>query len=212
MSVGNYNVPRQYLVDKGLPIEFLGQKIKDEKCREIFDEEVKSILWSYQIVDDEMLHVGGNLTSKKGISVFEIELHHEIPAELMMEIIASFIPRRMVISFICRNEYALSAYIPGEYGLLPRLQASDYIPLDTTQQIKILDFEQDENKDYQEIHRRILRDIREQKRIAMVEKAFSNIQKEKKKQDDSFDFLFSQENLDKIREDAEFVEEQLRTF
>lgn len=212
MSVGNYNVPSQYKVDKGLPIEFLGQKIKDEKCKEIFEEEVQSLQWCFQIVDDEILQTGGSLTGKKGISVFEVQLRHEISAELMTEIIAGMIPRRMLLCFICKDRMALSAYIPGEYGLTPRLQVSDYESLDTTHSINIWDAKEDSKKDYQEIHRRMLRQIREQKRVSMIEQAFTKIQKEKKKVKDEFDFLFSQENLDKIREDAEFVEEQLRTF
>ena len=209
-----YNIPGEYLVEKGLPIEFLNQKIKDEKCKEIFTEQVDSIIWKYQLVNDEDLSLPGTLTVKKGICIFEVDLKEEVNPELLTEIIASFIPRRMVIAFWLDKRLALSSYIPGEYGLTPTLQATDFYDTDVTKEVRILDFDEDSHKDYTVIQRRILNAIRERKKEALIEEAFNKVKIKKKKVTElkDFDLLFSSENLDKIREDAEYVEEQLRVI
>ena len=57
--------------------------------------------------------------------------------------------------------------------------------------------------------------IRQQKRIIMIEKAFEKMKnlsgsKSEEKHEENMAYDFSEENLDKIREDAEYVKEQLK--
>ena len=75
--------------------------------------------------------------------------------------------------------------------------------------IEILDFEQDANKSVEEIHNRIMSEIRQQKKEIMIEKAFAGMHKSVQQEPD-LEYEFSEENLEKIREDANFVQEQLR--
>ncbi len=209
-----YNIPETYRVEKGLPVDFLGEKIKNEKCKDIFEMQVESLVWKYHLVNDEALGEPGFLTSKKGICVFEVQLKEEVDPELMTEIIASFIPRRMILAFFAGKRMALSSYIPGDYGLPPTLQTCQFTKIEENSTIEILDFDKDLHKDYSVIQRRVLSSIREKKKEILIEQAFEKIKFKKKERNknalDEFDILFSQANLDKIREDAEFVEEQLR--
>ena len=43
MSECRYNIPKQYRVDKGMPLEALYPRMKDSKCREIFETEIVSM-------------------------------------------------------------------------------------------------------------------------------------------------------------------------
>lgn len=209
-----YNIPENYKVEKGLPIDFLGEKIKDEKCKDIFIMQVENLVWKYHLVNDDAFEQPGPLTGKKGVCIFEVQLKEEVDPELMTEIIASFIPRRMILAFFAEKNYALASFIPGEYGLPPSVQTTKYMKYDENDPIEILDSTEDAHKEYQVIQRRIQGTIRERKREALIEQAFEKVKfrrKEKNKNTlDEFDILFSQANLDKIREDAEYVEEQLR--
>lgn len=45
MSECRYNIPKQYRVDKGMPLEALYPRMKDSKCREIFETEIVSMEW-----------------------------------------------------------------------------------------------------------------------------------------------------------------------
>ena len=40
MSEGRYNIPRQYKVEKGMPLSTLFEKIDNLKCRRIFESEI----------------------------------------------------------------------------------------------------------------------------------------------------------------------------
>lgn len=208
----SYNIPASFMVEKGLPIEFLNQKIKNDKCREIFDSVVKSITWKYQIVNDDVLSIPGALTGKRGISVFEVLLKTEADPELLTEIIAGFIPRRMVLIFISEDMMAISSYVPDEHGLEPRLQNTCFYEYSVNAQIDIYNIREDLHKDYKVIQRRILGELKEKKKEMLIDKTFAQVSKTKKNRLDDFDILFSQANLDKIREDAEFVEEQLKVL
>lgn len=209
-----YNIPADYRVDKGIPVEFLSQKIKDEKCKSIFENQVEAITWKFHLINDDDKNTPGSITSKKGICVFEVKLMEEVEPELMAEIIAGFLPRRMILCFVVENKMALVSYIPGEYGLPPSLQASKYINQNDSDVINILDPEKDLHKDYKTIQRRIISTIYEKKKELLINQAFEKVKLKKriasKNTLDEFDILFSQANLDKIREDAEYVEEQLR--
>ena len=57
MSEGRYNIPKQYKVDKGMPLNILFQRIDNAKCREIFETEVEAVTWNYQITDKDALKV-----------------------------------------------------------------------------------------------------------------------------------------------------------
>ena len=51
MSECRYNIPKQYRVDKGMPLEALYPRMKDSKCREIFETEIVSMEWCYHITE-----------------------------------------------------------------------------------------------------------------------------------------------------------------
>ena len=86
---------------------------------------------------------------------------------------------------------------------------NEFYPYDSSRMIEILDFAQDADKNVEEIHDRILSVIRQQKRVIMIEKAFANLHKNTEKEPD-LEYEFSEENLEKIREDANYVQEQLK--
>ena len=46
MSDGRYNIPKQYKVDKGMPLDTLFEKIENAKCRRVFETEIVSVEWS----------------------------------------------------------------------------------------------------------------------------------------------------------------------
>ena len=194
MSECRYNIPKQYRVDKGMPLEALYPRMKDSKCREIFETEIVSMEW---------------LLRKKGISVFEVITRQKISPELMTEVFADLIRKRFVIVYLCEQEIAMATFVPGENEEEGKICATDFYSYDMSHMIEILDFEQDANKSVEEIHNRIMSEIRQQKKEIMIEKAFAGMHKSVQQEPD-LEYEFSEENLEKIREDANFVQEQLR--
>lgn len=210
MSRGRYNIPKKYRVDKGMPLEALSQRIANTKCRQIFETEIESITWCYQIVDEENLTDASALIRQNGVSVFEVQMKSKVSTELLTELLAGLIPKRTLITYICDNELAVATFVPAEKGFAAKICATDYYPFDITRMIEMIDFEKDCDKPVTEIYKRIFMTIRQQKRIIMIEKAFENMNKSKPKpQQQQMDFEFAIENLAKIREDAKYVQNQL---
>lgn len=209
MSEGRYNIPKQYRVEKGMPLEALYPRIANGKCREIFETEIVSMEWCYHITDGEYAPDMASLIRQKGISVFEVITRHKVSPELMTEVFAGLIQRRFIILYLCENELAMSTFIPGEDTRAGKVCSTDFYPYDNSRMIEILDFAQDSGKSVEQIHNRILSVIRQQKRVIMIEKAFANLQRNKPQEMD-LSYEFSEENLEKIREDADYVQEQLR--
>lgn len=209
MSEGRYNIPKKYKVDKGMPIDALTKRIDNEKCRMIFENEIASIRWCYQLVDNDDIHDVNMLIRQNGISVFEVVMNHKISTELMTEMLTSLIPKRCVITYIYEDELAMATFIPGENGYASRLCATDYYRFDRSKTIEILNYEYDSNKTMEQIHRRILATVRQQKRVIMVEKAFESLQKNTPPKQPEVEFSFDEESIARIREDADFVQEQL---
>lgn len=213
MSEGRYNIPKRYKVDKGMPLEALSQKIDNEKCKLIFETEIESITWCYQIIDDNDEVMGpGMLIRHKGISVFEVKMNHKASPELMTEMITSLIPKRSVITYICDGEMAIAAFAPAENGYGSKLCVTDFYPYDFTRLIELMNYEYDCDKKIEQIHKRMLSMVRQQKRIIMVEKAFENLERVKAPVQEEEDFLFDEASLNQIREDADFVQEQLHVM
>lgn len=212
MSEGRYNIPKKYKVDKGMPVEALIKRIDNEKCRMIFENEIASVRWCYQLVDNDEIRDVNRLIRENGISVFEVVMQHRISTELMTEMLTSLIPKRSVIVYIYENELAIATFIPGEKGYASRLCATDYYPFDFSKTIEILNYEYDSNKTMEQIHRRILATVRQQKRIIMVEKAFESLQKNTLPQEEEISFDFDEESIAQIRADADFVQEQLHVM
>ena len=209
MSEGRYNIPKQYRVEKGMPLEALYPRIANGKCREIFETEIVSMEWCYHITDGEYAPDMASLIRQEGISVFEVITRHKVSPELMTEVFAGLIQRRFIILYLCENELAMSTFIPVKDTRAGKVCSTDFYPYDTSRMIEILDFAQDSGKSVEQIHNRILSVIRQQKRVIMIEKAFANLQRNKPQEMD-LSYEFSEENLEKIREDADYVQEQLR--
>lgn len=209
MSEGRYNVPKQYKVEKGMPLDILFQRIDNAKCREIFLTEVESMEWNYQITDEEGITDVNSLIRQKGISVFEVVLRHKISTELLTEILAGLIQKPMVLVYLCGEDLAMGTYLPSPKGNCGRTVSTDFFPYDSSRMIEILDFEQDCDKNTEQIHKRIYMTLRQQKKVIMIEKAFQNMQREKMPRVD-LAYEFSMENLARIREDAEYCESRLR--
>ena len=149
------------------------------------------------------------LLRKNGISVFEVITRQKISPELMTEVFADLIRKRFVIVYLCEQEIAMATFVPGENEEEGKICATDFYSYDMSHMIEILDFEQDANKSVEEIHNRIMSVIRQQKKEIMIEKAFAGMHKSVQQEPD-LEYEFSEENLEKIREDANFVQEQLR--
>lgn len=209
MSEGRYNVPKQFKVEKGMPLDILFQRIDNAKCREIFITEIESMEWLYQITDEEGITDSNVLLRKKGISVFEVVLRHKISTELLTEILAGLIQKPMILVYLCEEELAMGTYLPSQKGNCGRTVSTDFFPYDSSRMIDILDFEQDCDKNAEQIHKRIYMTLRQQKKVIMIEKAFQNMKREKMPRED-FAYEFSMENLEKIREDAAYCESHLR--
>lgn len=214
MSEGRYNISKRYKVDKGMPIEALSQRIDNEKCRAIFETEIASITWCYQIIDDDDSVIGpAMLIRQPGISVFEVKLNQKESPELMTEMLTSLIPKRSIITYICDGEMATAAFVPAQNGYGSKMCVTDFYPYDFTQLIELMNYELDTGKDIEQIHRRMLSMVRQQKRIIMVEKAFANLERINQPElENEMDLLFAEENLNQIREDADFVQEQLHVM
>lgn len=209
MSRGRYNIPKQYKVEKGMPTEVLYKRIENTKCREIFQNGVEQITWSYQITDGTPASDATALMRSEGISVFEVVTKTTASPELLTEVFAALIPKRSLIVYLCGEELAMGVFIPSETGKGGRMCATDFFPYDSSRMIEVLDYERDCDKSFVQIHNRLLATIRQNKRIIMIEKAFESIRDRKKAEMDT-EFDFSADALNKIREDAKYVEEQLK--
>lgn len=208
MSEGRYNIPRQYRVEKGMPLKNLFDKIDNLKCRRVFESEVASVEWCYHLIDKEGITNAAELVREKGISFFEVGLKRKISPDLLMEVFAGLIRRPMVITFLCDGELSMGAFIPAGEGGAGKMCVTDFYPYDAERMIELIDYAADSDKNTEQIHKRIFAMIRQQRRVIMIEKAFERINQDKEKETMSFEFSF--ENLDKIRADADFVQSQLR--
>jgi len=209
MGEGRYNIPKQYKVEKGMPIDALAPRIKNDKCREIFQTEVASVEWLYHITDGEYAPDLISLLRQKGISVFEVIMRHKVSTELLTEMFAGLLQKRCVLVYMCDDELAMGTYIPSGKPGMGRMCSTDFYPFDVSRMIEILDFAQDCDKSVEEIHCRILNMLRQQKRMIMIEKAFESLQENKPKPTEIATFDFSEANLNRIRHDTEFVQAQL---
>lgn len=208
MSEGRYNIPKQYKVDKGMPLEAFSQRISNKKCREIFSAGVESLLWNYQIVEKDGITGADALIRQRGISIFEIVLKYKISTELLTELFADLLHRPMVLVYLCGDELAMGTYLPNAGGNGGRMVSTDFLSYDPSRMIEIFDFEQDYEKEPEQIHKRIYQQLRHQKKAIMIERAYEEMKKEKRTEVD-FAYEFSVENLKKIREDAAYCEARL---
>lgn len=208
MSEGRYNIPRQYKVDKGMPLSTLFEKIDNLKCRRIFESEIASVEWCYHLVDKEGITNVAELVREKGISVFEVQMKRKISTDLLTEIFAGLLRRPIVITYLCDGELSIGVFIPSGDTGAGRMCATDFYPYDADRMIELIDYAADSDKTTEQIHKRIFAMIRQQRRVIMIEKAFERLSQEREKEQMSFEFSF--ENLDKIRADADFVQSQLR--
>ena len=208
MSEGSYNIPKQYKVDKGMPLDALFTKIDNLKCRRIFSCEVESVEWSYHLVDKKGIKDRADLIREEGVSVFEVRLRHTVPPDLLTEVFAGILQRPMVMVYLCGGELSIGTFLPAGKGTAARMCSTDFYPYDEERMIELLDYEADGDKTAHEIHRRIYATLRRQKRAIMIEKAFERLNRDNEKE--SFAFEFSFENLERIRADADFVQSQLK--
>ncbi|MDE6917771.1 MAG: hypothetical protein K2P39_13355 [Lachnospiraceae bacterium] len=206
MSEGRYNIPKQYKVDKGMPLDVLFQKIDNLKCRRIFEAEIESVEWSYHLVDKEGVKDMKALVREQGLSVFEVNLRHRIAPDLLTEIFAGLLQRPILMVYLCDGELSMGTYIPvGKSG---RTCSTEFYPYDADRMIEVLDYDMDSGSTTQQIHKRIYATLCQQRRMILIEKAFERLNKESEKE--TFAYEFSLENLDRIRADADFVQSQLR--
>lgn len=211
MSEGRYNIPKQYKVDKGMPLNALFPKIDNLKCRRVFECEIQSVELSYHIVDKDGITSMAELLREKGMSVFEVCLKRKISPDLLTEIFAGLLQRPMVLVYLCNGELSMGAYIPAGGGASSengKMCSTDFYPYDADRMIELLDFEEDSAKGAEQIHKRIFETLRQQKRMIMIENAYERLSKDNEKESWAFDF--SLENLDRIRADAAFVQSQLK--
>lgn len=208
MSDGRYNIPKQYKIDKGMPLDTLFEKIDNAKCRRIFEVEVESVEWSYHLVDKDGITNRTALVRENGLSVFEIKLKRKVAPDLLTEVFSGLIRKPMVMMYLCGGELSMGIFLPSEEGNAGRMCATDFYPYDAERMINIMDYEADRNKSAYQIGLRIFTMIRNQKRTIMIEKAYERLSKEQENEMLSFEFSF--ENLDKIRADADFVQAQLK--
>lgn len=206
MSEGRYNIPKQYKVDKGMPLDALFQKIDNLKCRRIFEAGIESVEWSYHLVDKEGVKDMRTLVREQGVSVFEVKLKRKIDPDLLTDVFAGLLQRPMLMVYLCDGELSMGTYIP--VGKSSRTCSTDFYPYDANRLIEVMDYDADAGKTTQQIHRRIYAMLFQQKRMIMIEKAFEQLNRESERE--SFAFEFSLENLERIRADADFVQSQLR--
>ena len=206
MSEGRYNIPKQYKVDKGMPLDALFQKIDNLKCRRIFEAEIECVEWSYHLVDKEGVKDMKELVREQGLSVFEVNLKRKIDPDLLTDVFAGILQRPMLMVYLCNGELSMGTFIP--VGKTGRTCSTDFYPYDTDRMIEVIDFDADSGKATQQIHKRIYATLFQQKRMIMIEKAFEQLNKDSERE--SFAFEFSLENLDRIRADADFVQSQLK--
>ena len=103
MSDGRYNIPKQYKVDKGMPLEVLFQRIDNLKCRRIFESGIESVEWSYHLVDKEGIANRTELVKERGVSLFEVKLRRKISPDLLTEVFAGLLQRPMVLASSTRS-------------------------------------------------------------------------------------------------------------
>lgn len=212
MSEGRYNIPKKYKIDRGMPVELINQKIENEKCRQVFNSEIEKMTWCYQITNENILDAKG-LMRAKGISMFEVVMKNKISTELMTEVISTLIPKRFIIMYICDGELAIGTYIPAEERVPAKMSVTDFYPYDGDRMIEILDFEQDSNRSIEEIHARFLQTVRYQRKMIMIEKAFQSMSNktnvEEKQESKETVLNFDLDEINRIREEARFVQQQL---
>lgn len=208
MSEGRYNIPKQYKIDKGMPLDALFQKIDNLKCRRVFECEIESMEWSYQIADREGVTGMASLLKQKGLSVFEVCLKRKISPDLLTEVFAGLLQRPMVLIYLCGGELSMGTFMPSGSGASGKMCSTEFYPYDAKRMIEVLDFGMDNDKDIEQIHKRIFATIRQQKRMIMIEKAFDRLNKDSEKE--TLAFEFSAENLNRIRADADYVQSQLK--
>ena len=209
MNEGRYNIPKQYKVDKGMPLEALFQRIDDPKCHRIFTVEIESVTWKYHLVDKEGISGIPELVKEPGLSVFEVSLKQKIDPDLLTEGFSGLLQRPIVMVYLCDGELSMGTFIPMGRGTTGRMCSTDFYPYDMNRMIELMDFEKDSNRNVDQIHRRIFATIRSQKHIIMIEKAYEQLDPRTDTDNEILSFEFSLENLDKIREDADFVQSQL---
>jgi len=205
MSEGRYNIPKQYKVDKGMPLDVLFQKIDNLKCRRVFEAGIESVEWSYHLVDKEGVKEIKELVREPGLSVFEVNLKRRISPDLLTSVFAKLLQRPMVMIYLYDDELAMGTYIPGKTS---QACATDYYSYDADRMIELFDFDVDCGRTAQQIHQRIYAMISQQKDMIMIDKAYERLNRENEKE--SFAYEFSIENLDRIRADAAFVQSQLK--
>lgn len=208
MKECRYNIPKQYKVDKGMPLDALFEKLENPKCRKILESGVECVKWCYHIVDKEGITNMVELVREKGLSVFEVSLKRKICPDLLTEVFAGLLQRPIVLVYLCEGELSMGIFVPTGKGSTGRMCSTDFYPYDEERMIELLDYERDCNKTADQIHRRIFTTLRQQKRLIMIEKEFEKLNE--KTEEDILSFEFSLENLDKIRADSEFVQAQLR--
>ena len=208
MSEGRYNIPKQYKVDKGMPLDALFQKIDNLKCRRVFEAGVESVEWSYHLVDKKGISDMMELVRERGLSVFEVNLKQKISPDLLTDVFAGLLQRPMVMVYLCNGELSMGTFLPTGKGAVGRMCSTDFYPYGADRMIELLEYETDYDKSIDQIHRRIYATLRQQKRVIMIEKAFERLNKENEKE--SFAYEFSLENLERIRADADFVQSQLK--
>ncbi len=206
MSEGRYNIPKQYKVDKGMPLEALFQKIDNLKCRRIFEAEIESVEWSYHLVDKEGVKDMKELVREQGLSVFEVNLKRKIDPDLLTDVFAGLLQRPILMVYLCDGELSMGTSIT--VGRSSRTCSTDFYPYDADRLIEVMDYDADTGKTTQQIHKRIYATLFHQKRMIMIEKAFERLNKDSERE--SFAYEFSLENLDRIRADADFVQSQLK--
>lgn len=206
MSEGRYNIPKQYKVDKGMPLDVLFQKIDNLKCRRIFEAGIESVEWSYHLVDKEGVKDMKALVREQGVSVFEVKLKRRIDPDLLTDVFAGLLQRPVVLVYLCDGELSMGTYIT--VGKSSRTCSTDFYPYDADRMIEVMDYDADAGKTTQQIHRRIYAMLFQQKRMIMIEKAFESLNKDSERE--SFAYEFSFENLERIRADADFVQAQLK--
>lgn len=206
MSEGRYNIPKQYKVDKGMPLDALFQKIDNLKCRRIFEAEIESVEWIYHMVDKEGIKDMKELVREQGLSVFEVNLKRKVDPDLLTDVFAGLLQRPMLMVYLCEGELSMGTYIP--VGKSSRTCSTDFYPYDADRLIEVMDYDIDSGRTTQQIHKRIYAMLFQQKRAIMIEKAFERLNRDNERE--SFAFEFSLENLDRIRADADFVQSQLK--
>ena len=206
MSEGRYNIPKQYKVDKGMPLDALFQKIDNLKCRRIFETEIESVEWSYHLVDKEGIKDIKELVREQGLSVFEVNLKRKIDPDLLTDVFSGLLQRPILMVYLCNGELSMGTCIP--VGKSSRTCSTDFYTYDADRLIEVMDYDADSGKTVQQIHKRIYAMLFHQKRMIMIEKAYEQLNKDNERE--SFAFEFSLENLDRIRADADFVQSQLK--